>query len=185
MHSQVEGIAVTAHQLAEYDVVIVGSGFAGLAAGIGSLRAGARSVIVEKRGHLGGNSLISEAILAAAGTDEQARMGIDDTAELLVTELSDRKVKADALLERSRSSLAIACEDSVTASGYPIGRCGRAASRFSTPSPTSLLGTGPIRRRWRQRSRSAPSVVGARDHAQGHRPPTASAPVCADTEERR
>ncbi|MCP5035516.1 MAG: FAD-binding protein [Actinomycetia bacterium] len=140
---------MTAHQLAEYDVVIVGSGFAGLAAGIGSLRAGARSVIVEKRGHLGGNSRISEAILAAAGTDEQARMGIYDTAELLVNELSDWKVKADALLERSR------------------------------------LGTGPIRRRWRQRSRSAPSVVGARDHAQGHRPPTASAPVCADTEERR
>ncbi|MCP5034993.1 MAG: FAD-dependent oxidoreductase [Actinomycetia bacterium] len=45
-------MAVTARQLAEYDVVIVGSGFAGLAAGIGSLRAGARSVIVEKRGHL-------------------------------------------------------------------------------------------------------------------------------------
>jgi len=76
-----------ARQAAEHDVVIVGSGFAGLAAGIESLRAGARTVVVEKRGYTGGNSRISDAILAAAGTDEQARMGIDDTAELLVADM--------------------------------------------------------------------------------------------------
>ncbi|MDR1573822.1 MAG: flavocytochrome c [Clostridiales Family XIII bacterium] len=43
----------------ETDVVVVGSGFAGLAAAAEAALAGARTVVLEKMAHFGGNSLIS------------------------------------------------------------------------------------------------------------------------------
>ena len=47
------------------DVVIVGSGFAGLAAAIEAKKAGASVVVLEKMATVGGNSIINGGILTA------------------------------------------------------------------------------------------------------------------------
>ena len=70
-----------------YDVAIIGSGLAGLAAGVESLRAGCRVLIVEKRRHTGGNSRISDGVVAAAATEAQQRAGVDDSPQLLLDDM--------------------------------------------------------------------------------------------------
>ena len=60
----------------EYDVVVIGSGFAGLAAAIEAKQAGARTIIIEKMGVPGGNSAINGGLLAVAGSPLQSQMGI-------------------------------------------------------------------------------------------------------------
>ena len=52
---------------ATYDVVVVGSGFAGLAAAIEAKKAGASCVVLEKMPTAGGNSIINGGILTATG----------------------------------------------------------------------------------------------------------------------
>jgi flavocytochrome c len=64
-----------------YDVVVIGSGFAGLAAAIEAKQAGASVIILEKMKGRGGNSSISDGYIAAAGTALQARHGIQDSPE--------------------------------------------------------------------------------------------------------
>ena len=63
------------------DVVVIGSGFAGLAAAMEAKKAGAAVVILEKMKGYGGNSVISDGMIAAAGTPMQAKAGIQDTPE--------------------------------------------------------------------------------------------------------
>lgn len=69
------------------DVVIIGSGFAGLAAAIEAVEAGAGVVILEKNKTIGGNSSISDGALAAAGTPQQRAKGIDDSPELMAEDM--------------------------------------------------------------------------------------------------
>ncbi|MBW2169459.1 MAG: FAD-dependent oxidoreductase, partial [Deltaproteobacteria bacterium] len=57
------------------DVVIIGSGFAGLAAAIEAKRAGSSVIVIEKRKVRGGNSMISGGVVAAAGSPLQKRKG--------------------------------------------------------------------------------------------------------------
>jgi len=63
------------------DVIVIGSGFAGLAAAIEAKSAGASVVILEKMKGYGGNSVISDGMIAAAGTSMQIEAGIQDTPE--------------------------------------------------------------------------------------------------------
>jgi flavocytochrome c len=63
----------------EADVIIVGSGFAGLAAAIEAKKAGCSVIILEKMMGYGGNSTISDGVVAAAGTQFQADLKIADT----------------------------------------------------------------------------------------------------------
>lgn len=65
----------------DYDVVVVGSGVAGLAAALEASRAGASVLLVEGQGQLGGSSALSGGIIMAAGTSLQRQAGIEDTAE--------------------------------------------------------------------------------------------------------
>jgi flavocytochrome c len=60
------------------DVVIIGSGFAGLAAAIEAGNAGASVIILEKMKGRGGNSVISDGLVAAAGSALQMEQGIED-----------------------------------------------------------------------------------------------------------
>lgn len=63
------------------DVVIIGAGGAGLAAGISAAEKGAKVIILEKMPMVGGNTLRSSGGINAAGTKEQAAQGIKDSVD--------------------------------------------------------------------------------------------------------
>ncbi len=71
----------------EFDVVIVGSGFAGLAAAHEATKAGASVVVLEKMRVPGGNSIINGGVWSLPGTPIQTDAGIEDSAERLVGDM--------------------------------------------------------------------------------------------------
>jgi urocanate reductase len=62
----------------ETDVVVVGSGYAGLCAAIEAANAGAEVIILEKGPYLGGNSILSAGNSLFAQTHVQERLGVED-----------------------------------------------------------------------------------------------------------
>ena len=68
---------------ATYDVIVIGSGFAGLAAALEAKKAGANVVVLEKMVTPGGNSIINGGILTATGCPQQKMHGIEDSPEVL------------------------------------------------------------------------------------------------------
>jgi fumarate reductase flavoprotein subunit len=62
----------------DYDVVVVGSGAAGMAASLEASAAGAGVLLVESQATLGGSSKLSGGIIMAAGTSVQQKAGIED-----------------------------------------------------------------------------------------------------------
>ncbi|SEP63080.1 flavocytochrome c [Thalassovita taeanensis] len=71
----------------EVDVVVVGTGFAGLAAAIEAAKAGASVALLEKMRTPGGNSIISGGVIAAAGSPMQAEEGIEDSVDSLYDDM--------------------------------------------------------------------------------------------------
>jgi flavocytochrome c len=71
----------------EADVIVIGSGFAGLAAAIEARRAGCSVIILEKMKGYGGNSTISDGVLAAAGTAMQAELKIADSPQMMYEDM--------------------------------------------------------------------------------------------------
>lgn len=69
------------------DIIVIGSGFAGLSAAIEASNSGASVIVLEKMKAPGGNSLISDGGLAAAGTDEQDKIGIVDSPDLMYADM--------------------------------------------------------------------------------------------------
>ncbi|AWH93995.1 oxidoreductase [Dietzia lutea] len=66
------------------DVLVIGSGAAGLAAAISAVEAGARSVVVaESEAVVGGSSRLSGGLVMGAGSRFQKAAGIDDSADLM------------------------------------------------------------------------------------------------------
>ena len=70
-----------------YDVVVIGSGFAGLAAAIEAKNAGADVVVLEKMPVHGGNSIINGGDFSAPGTRLQKENGIEDSPELMLKDM--------------------------------------------------------------------------------------------------
>jgi flavocytochrome c len=68
-------------------MLIIGSGFAGLAAAIEAAEAGARVLVLEKMKGPGGNSIISDGVMAVAGSAEQKAAGIDDSPEKMAVDM--------------------------------------------------------------------------------------------------
>lgn len=64
------------------DVVVIGSGGAGLSAAIEAKNAGLEVIVVEKMAFVGGNTLRATGGLNAAGTSVQEALGIEDSAEV-------------------------------------------------------------------------------------------------------
>lgn len=66
----------------EYDIVIIGAGGAGLTAATEAASKGAKVLVLEKMGIIGGNSNNSTGGINACYTKEQKRLGIKDTKEV-------------------------------------------------------------------------------------------------------
>lgn len=95
----------------EHDVIVIGSGFAGLSAAIEASLGGSEVLVLEKMRIPGGNSAISGGLFAAAGSPLQIKDGIDDTPELMLqdmlqagTDLNHRKL-ARRVAEQSADTL--------------------------------------------------------------------------------
>jgi flavocytochrome c len=69
------------------DVLVIGSGFAGLSAAIEASKAGATTIIIDKMHVPGGNSAISGGLLSAAGSPLQEQSGIYDSVSLMVADM--------------------------------------------------------------------------------------------------
>jgi len=66
--------------VSEIDVVVVGSGGAGLTAALAAQEEGARVMIVESEGVVGGATRLSSGMIMAADTEIQRALGLDDDA---------------------------------------------------------------------------------------------------------
>jgi fumarate reductase flavoprotein subunit len=86
---------------AEVDILVVGAGGAGLAAAIAAHDSGALVAITEKLERPGGNTALSTGSLPGAGTRFQKAAGIEDSPELLISDLRGLSGPhdADAILE--------------------------------------------------------------------------------------
>lgn len=71
----------------EHDVLVIGSGFAGLSAAIEAREAGADVLILEKMRAYGGNSIISDGGIAAPATQLQEKHGIEDSANKMYDDM--------------------------------------------------------------------------------------------------
>ncbi|AQW80577.1 flavocytochrome c [Campylobacter pinnipediorum subsp. pinnipediorum] len=65
----------------EYDVVVIGSGYAGMAAAITSAEKGLKVLVIEKMGRLGGNSVINGGLFAVVNSPKQKTEGVKDSFE--------------------------------------------------------------------------------------------------------
>lgn len=71
-----------------YDVVIVGSGFAGLSAAYEAVKKGVKKILIlEKMEAWGGNSALCGALMCMPLTKMQKAKGIEDSPELLVKDM--------------------------------------------------------------------------------------------------
>lgn len=71
----------------ETDVLVVGSGFAGLAAAIEAIEAGSSVVLIDKMSVYGGNSALNGGDMAAVGTPLQKEAGVEDSEDLMVADM--------------------------------------------------------------------------------------------------
>jgi fumarate reductase flavoprotein subunit len=69
------------------DLVVVGGGMAGVTAALVAADAGLSVTLLEKMSELGGSSAMSGGVLAFAGTDLQRAAGIEDSPDLLRSDL--------------------------------------------------------------------------------------------------
>lgn len=70
-----------------YDVIVVGSGFAGLAAALEARLKGAEVLLIEKMPVFGGNSAINGGAFAVAGSPLQEKEGIKDSPEKMLGDM--------------------------------------------------------------------------------------------------
>lgn len=70
-----------------FDVIIIGSGFAGLAAAIEAKKLGSNVVVLDKMPTPGGNSIINGGLMAATGCPQQKMHGIEDSPELFAQDI--------------------------------------------------------------------------------------------------
>ncbi|MFJ7882403.1 FAD-dependent oxidoreductase [Pseudomonas sp. NPDC096917] len=71
------------------DFLVIGGGLAGFCAALSAAQAGLQVVVLEKTAQTGGSSAMSGGCLAFAGTDLQLRHGIEDSAQLLFSDMVD------------------------------------------------------------------------------------------------
>ena len=70
----------------EYDVVVIGSGFAGSMATLQALKRGKKVLMIEKMGRAGGNSVINAGNMAVPNNEFQKAAGITDSKEAFIAD---------------------------------------------------------------------------------------------------
>ena len=70
----------------EYDVIVIGTGFAGLAAAAKAAERGYKVLILEKMGRVGGNSVINGGGMAVPNSTWQKKYGIEDSGEKFIAD---------------------------------------------------------------------------------------------------
>lgn len=84
------------------DLIVVGGGAAGFAAALAATQAGAKVLLLEKLAESGGSSAMSGGCLAFAGTPLQRAAGIEDSPQLLFSDLREvGKMENDEALVRT------------------------------------------------------------------------------------
>lgn len=71
-----------------HDVLVVGSGFAGLSAALAAKLAGADVLVIEKMAFIGGNSSLSGGMIAVPGSSVQKAQGVEDSPEALEADMT-------------------------------------------------------------------------------------------------
>lgn len=69
------------------DVIVVGSGFAGMSAALQAREAGASVMVIDKMPVFGGNSTINGGAMAVAGSPLQKEAGIKDNVDVMVSDM--------------------------------------------------------------------------------------------------
>lgn len=85
--SRAEAAAPPGNWQETFDVVVVGSGFAGLAAAHEARKAGASVAVLEKMRTAGGNSIVAGGIVSVVGSPLQTKQGVADSPELLLKDM--------------------------------------------------------------------------------------------------
>lgn len=132
----------------EADVVVVGSGAAGLAAAIEAADAGAKVILLEKLPLVGGSTLLSGGIVYGAETPGQERAGIEDSAEDLAAYWLER-AEGDA----DEDLIRLVAERS----GETIAWLEELGVEFAPPVPA---GTSPVPRAHRTKEGRGAGLIG-------------------------
>ena len=132
------------------DVVVIGSGFAGISAAIEAKKMGASVIVLEKLKARGGNSMISDGCIAAAGTPFQKEAGIEDSPDLMYADMLkaglglNHPELARLVAERSAEIVRWVVEDfGVKFNKTPAMFGGHSAPR--SHNPPNLSGTAVLR----------------------------------------
>ncbi|MFI3310055.1 flavocytochrome c [Ewingella allii] len=128
-----------------YDVVVVGSGGAGLAAAIQACDEGAKVLVVEKMSTIGGNTIKASVGMNAAETRFQKLKGIEDSKELFYQEslkggqFKNNKVLLREFVERAPQAVEWLAEHDIELSDITITG-GMSIDRTHRPADRSAVG---------------------------------------------
>lgn len=123
----------------QFDLIIVGAGMAGLCAAVEASERGANVAIFEKQADIGGSSLLSGCFMAFAETELQNKLGISDTTESLINDLSVvGQFKNDKNLVKAYGKHQLSTYNWLVAHGVIFQNC-QAVSGHSSPRGHTII----------------------------------------------